>query len=385
MALVCHDKARGMLKAAIYGDACGAPCEVLDGNKKKPSEWTGRIEEIKEGPNRGKAWNYERTNRYKWRVSHAVGQHTDDGDMTITLLQILHERGLPLGDPLIEAYIKWAHSGTTSIGANTRGRFVQHVEHVEEATGIGAKRRKTSQIKTVAAFKTSFDKAFPDQASKERSSQSNGHLMRCCPLALISDDGKRSEAIRFDTGLTNPGKVSQDTTTIYVEMLRSALVQKGSDPRVLEDIARKHFAACEEGDLRRALEDGLMPVFKRKIGDFKTRSWSLHGLSSAVHYGIYAASVAEGINAVIRHGGDTDTNACIVGALLGARFGEHVMLEDEDFKHNMQIVENCDAFIETQASGKPAKRVKRMSEYSLSHGLRILDEMCSTPMFFMKR
>ena len=35
-----------------------------------------------------------------------------------------------------------------------------------------------------------------------------------------------------------------------------------------------------------------------------------------------AASLEEGLVAVISRGGDTDTNGCVAGALLGAKFGK---------------------------------------------------------------
>lgn len=44
-------------------------------------------------------------------------------------------------------------------------------------------------------------------------------------------------------------------------------------------------------------------------------------LQSAVYELLHAESFATGLENAISRGGDTDTNGCIVAAILGARFG----------------------------------------------------------------
>ena len=49
--------------------------------------------------------------------------------------------------------------------------------------------------------------------------------------------------------------------------------------------------------------------------------WVLVALQNAFHELLHAASVEEGVVRTVRRGGDTDTNAAIAGALLGAVHG----------------------------------------------------------------
>src|SRR5690606_3414054 len=54
---------------------------------------------------------------------------------------------------------------------------------------------------------------------------------------------------------------------------------------------------------------------------FTQMGWLKHGMHFAFHALVHAEDFVSGIQSVIRAGGDTDTNAAIVGAILGARFG----------------------------------------------------------------
>ena len=49
--------------------------------------------------------------------------------------------------------------------------------------------------------------------------------------------------------------------------------------------------------------------------------WVLIALQNAFHELLHAAGPAEGVARTVARGGDTDTNACIAGALLGAAHG----------------------------------------------------------------
>ncbi len=59
---------------------------------------------------------------------------------------------------------------------------------------------------------------FPN-AEKRDAAQSNGHLMRASPLALVEDQDRRGRAVRKDTALTNPSSCAQNAASTYVELL----------------------------------------------------------------------------------------------------------------------------------------------------------------------
>ena len=57
----------------------------------------------------------------------------------------------------------------------------------------------------------------------------------------------------------------------------------------------------------------------------KTYDFRMRTFQCAFHQLLHATSYEQGLVAVLRIGGDTDTNGCITGALLGARFGAESM------------------------------------------------------------
>lgn len=282
------DKVKGMFWAHAVGDALLAPYEALPGNKTRPRDFEERITA---------STCYKRKNRFGHYCEYAAGQGTDDSDMTRILLKhVVHGR---LDDSLILSYVHWANSGTESLGSNTK--------------------RLLHGFKGLETYKKRFAKVFDDEAAQE-GQQSNGHLMRCCPLALIDDPAEREAAILFDCGITNPSSVCIGVTTIYLDVLRALLRSTGSDAAVIESLVAQR-AAEAHGPLKQALLDSLCPgPFPRKMTG-KDKGWTLNSLSVALYFSRTSITFAEGMRSVVELGGDTDTNGCILGALLGARFG----------------------------------------------------------------
>ncbi|MBB5730606.1 ADP-ribosylglycohydrolase family protein [Sphingomonas prati] len=138
----------------------------------------------------------------------------------------------------------------------------------------------------------------------DEDAQGNGGLMRAAAHALACDDGVL--AARFaasDTRLTHPSDAAADCSAFYAASVWWAI--RGLPP---------------VDSLGRAGDGG--PTFKPY--EAPKRSGSGHCLHS-LRLALWAFTTAEtyeaGMDAVIRAGGDTDTNATIAGALLGARFG----------------------------------------------------------------
>jgi hypothetical protein len=57
------------------------------------------------------------------------------------------------------------------------------------------------------------------------------------------------------------------------------------------------------------------------VCDEESQGWVKVALQNAFHELLHAPSLEEGVVATVRRGGDTDTNAAITGALLGAVHG----------------------------------------------------------------
>lgn len=127
--------------------------------------------------------------------------------------------------------------------------------------------------------------------------------------------------------------------------------------------------------MRKALEDATADgPFVRKVSG-KQKGWSLNALAVALHFGMRSASFREGVDAVIRLGGDTDTNGAIAGAVLGAVFGERRMLSDDITRKNVNRILNCKPSIEAGAARSTRKTTPRPASLHPKHMLELLDEL----------
>jgi ADP-ribosyl-[dinitrogen reductase] hydrolase len=171
------DRIQGMFIGAFLGDALGAPHEFKV-NANVP--YTGFLEH-----------QPFHISKYQGIRKLAVGQCTDDIEMTLTLLRaIIRDRDY-VRENVLKDYLTWANSGGWMLGKNTRALF--------------------KGIKTI--------KGYNNRIVKNNTSQSNGAMMRCSPLALLSTN----DCIIEDCYLTNPNKINLDCNMIYITALRLAI------------------------------------------------------------------------------------------------------------------------------------------------------------------
>lgn len=305
---IVEDKAHGMLIGVAYGDALGAPCEF---NGKGPYV-PDCIDE---------SWFFEKRNQYNFMVKHQPGQVTDDTEMTIALLRALR-RGYSKSTA-IEEYHRFANSGTYSLGTNTKTLF------------HGYKSTKLFEKKYLKRFATS---------SSIMSSQSNGHMMRLSPIALLKNSETRSLVAELDCLITNPSPISKRISLLYVTLLNKCL--KENNVSACKSMV---FTLCKteiKNDIGHCFRDAMKASFDRDLQN--QRGWNVHALSVSLWVALNKTSFHEGIKEIIKRGGDTDTNASIGGALLGAIFGKRKMLENESVAWNVKyIFEKTEAKIES--------------------------------------
>lgn len=209
-----------------------------------------------------------------------------------------------------------------------------------------------------------YAKAFPNKDAVEVA-QSNGFLMRASPLALIEDPTERGQAIDVDTALTNPSGLCRSFCQLYVAALRAALTVEGTEPAAAQAAVRKvvQSAKATTTTERDVLSAALGASWSRDVTG-KQKGWCAHALSIALWSTLHARTFSESLNHIIKCGGDTDTNAAIAGALLGACFGRIGIEADPDMARNVQVVLGCKGVIETSSKGKAATRTPRPPEYS---------------------
>ena len=265
----------GALLGAAAGEALGAPHEG------KTAGQVGNAREITGGG----IW--------------AAGEPTDDIDLTLILLRsIVARRRLDTNDVAL-GLIKWFAGKPKDVGNLTRAAL-ENLRAGEPPSQSGA-----------IAWEDSGRKA-----------AGNGSVMCCAPIGLLhvknldglADDAAAASRItHYDPRCV--GACAGVATAIAL------LVRGGKDAE--EAIARAATAAgAHSDDALLAIERGASRKPEDLHFDGDDRGYALLTLELAFSALGSAASLEEGLVAVVARGGDTDTNACVAGALLGARFGK---------------------------------------------------------------
>jgi ADP-ribosylglycohydrolase len=156
-------------------------------------------------------------------------------------------------------------------------------------------------------------------------SEANGAMMRLSPLGIFGHElppGTLAELARRDASLTHPHPVCQDASALFAVTIARA-VSRGGTGAELCDFAMTWAREAElHADVRQDLADAMQgpPAdFSRNMG------WVRIALRNAFFRLRHASSFEEGVVDSVMCGGDTDTNAAIAGALLGAVYGERAV------------------------------------------------------------
>lgn len=265
----------GTLLGAAAGEALGAPHEFKRAADLAvpPREITG-----------GGMW--------------AAGEPTDDIELTLALLRsLVARRGLVLDD-VAENYLKWFATKPKDVGNLTRSAL-QNLKAGDPPTQSGAI-------------------AWEDTG---RRSAGNGSVMCCAPIGLLHV--KRLEGLAEDA-------IAASRITHYdprccaacvaVTTAIAHLVRGGKDAEEAVERAAGAAAAISD-EVRAAIERGIARRPSDLRVDGEDQGYVLHTVELAFSALATAAGFEDGIVAVVSRGGDTDTNACVAGALLGARLG----------------------------------------------------------------
>jgi ADP-ribosylglycohydrolase len=212
----------------------------------------------------------------------------------------------------VAGYLRWANSKCPFAGRNTRALFVG--------------------VKTLAGFEGRWARAYVGPSEKDWS-QSNGALMRCAPLAALPADQSR-KAARADCALSNPHPVCVDAELAFLAALRALI---GGAPR------EAAIAAAAAETKNEAVECAVRAGAALEVRDIRgsDKGWVLHALYAAFYGLNRPGGFQERIDAVIRLGGDTDTNAAIAGALIGADEGAERMAGETRTKSDLTAVLGC--------------------------------------------
>ena len=207
-----------------------------------------------------------------------AGQPTDDSEMALALARaIVREGRYDIASARV-AYVTWYRSNPFDIGATTRA-------------GLQGK--------------PSFE------------SQSNGALMRISPVCIagaLHEPNRVLEWAREDASITHPNPVCLDANGVYAAAVSFA-IRTGKSASDVQAFALKHaFHEAVRAAIAKARQ-GPPPDYVTSQGSVLT------ALQNAFYQLLHAPDLEQGVADTVVRGGDTDTNAAIAGALLGAVHG----------------------------------------------------------------
>lgn len=262
-------RARGVLYGQCIGDNLGALVEFYR-PEEVAAEYPDGVREMRDGGH--------------WGLK--AGQATDDTEMAIELIEALRRAGGYEESEVLAGYKRWMDTDPFDAGFTCRTAL--------------------------------------ERGEKDHESQANGALMRISPLA-VAYAGNPAEAERFaraDAALTHPHPMTVAANAVYAGALADVL--GGADPlealrtRLERENLDQHRddAAIARGDTTATWESQL-PA--------NGGGWVCTALNAVVYHVAQGTDFEEALVRTIALGGDTDTNAAIVGAFLGGVVGEQAI------------------------------------------------------------
>ena len=294
------NRAQGCLLGQLAGDSLGALVEFQPSSEIATRYPDGGPRKLTEGG------------------PHAItaGQPTDDSELALSLARNIVARGGFDLESATAAYAAWYHGWTHSLEPASCAHGWCRPFDVGDTTSRALRSISVDDVRRGEAANRA-------RSSASLESQANGALMRVSPLGVWGTFRERSAvaaAAREDASLTHPHALCQDASAVFAVTLAAA-IRQGLDPQSAYAVA-----------LREAREPSVLSALKAaKLAPPKSclsqQGWVLAALQNAFYRLLHASSFEEGVVGTVRCGGDTDTNAAIAGALLGAVYGRAAIPE----------------------------------------------------------
>lgn len=232
------------------------------------------------------------------------GQYTDDSEMEIALLTALikgkNDSYFPI-ERIAKEYIKWYNSEPFDIG---------------QTTTLALSSAKNADDMACNAYEFNED------------SESNGSLMRCVPIAVFSLFKPYEiilEIADLDASLTHFSCIVKLVTGIYcciiAEILSNRLIGNNPDIKNLLNYVKN---MCKNNEsIYNWYNEGINMSNLNDYDAIANEGHVKHAFTMIIFFlnNIKFYTYETAIIEVLKCGGDTDTNAKIVGNLLGAYYG----------------------------------------------------------------
>lgn len=253
------DRALGCMLGLVIGDSLGSQVEFLDAAAIH-ARHPGGVRDLADSP--------------VWRT--LAGQPTDDSELALALARSLARTGRYDPDDAMAAYRRWFASAPFDCGNTT-------------ARAFGATN-------------------YPDPDS-----QSNGSLMRVAPIGVwAAGPESAAQTASLDSALSHPHPVCRAACAAFVAAISAAMAGASRDG--MREMALRH-ASAEPAVTDAVRATAPPPDFQTHMG------WVLVALRNAFHHLNAGHPLEAALVETVGAGGDTDTNAAIAGALLGAADG----------------------------------------------------------------
>ncbi len=262
------DRARGCFTGQLVGDALGSQVEFMGSDK---------IREL--FPDGVRTLSSSLT----WHT--LPGQVTDDSEMALALARTLASGSGYDAAAVRRAYAEWLRSGPFDCGNTIHAALTGH---------------------------------------PSPQSQANGALMRASPLGIWGARRDREElweAAGQDAMLTHVHPVCRQANRIFVTLIARAVAGDEQGPELYSALSRDPQAFCGEPVLPEIAERIALAGKEKPVLDRENKGWVLLAFQNALYHLAHAGGFEQAVVDTVMGGGDTDTNAAICGALMGAVLG----------------------------------------------------------------
>jgi ADP-ribosyl-[dinitrogen reductase] hydrolase len=262
-------RAQGCLLGQLAGDALGSLVEF-----QSPQEIRHRYPEGVRELADGGTWNT------------IAGQPTDDSEMALLLARMLVKTNSYDPEAARKEYQYWLSSDPFDCGAT-----------------ISAGLRGNPN---------------PD-------SQANGAMMRVSPLGIYGANFELNRVAEWavqDAAITHPNIICQHGNALFAMGIAHTVASGCQAQELYRNIRQWAVDMLVEP----ALLDAIDLAADESPTDYvDQQGWVLIAFQNALYQLLHATSLENGVVDTIMHGGDTDTNAAICGALLGAVYGREAV------------------------------------------------------------
>jgi ADP-ribosylglycohydrolase len=169
-------------------------------------------------------------------------------------------------------------------------------------------------------------------------SKSNGALMRCHPIGILGVNVSEEECVKWaieDANLTHDNDTVREYNIFHCLLIR-ALVR--GDLRTNGEIIGYIETLMVNNNFSEETVNSVRDSYTTEPLDLTVNAGLVSLASScAIYHLLNTDNILKAYRQTIVSGGDTDTNAAIVGALWGARYGV-----PENLKSRIRIARNCE-------------------------------------------